>query len=258
MMQQLVFATTRIGIGFVPYVGPALDFCECVTGKAWCLPDGEVLSDEQRIFSGLGVAVGAVGKFWGGVEGAAVSPSAKVVAKEIELFGEDLALALRASRKTWYKTLRGAVTSKQMDEFERKAALYLLKDEQRALLGIGDDGVRKILGIPKDGADGIAQAPDFLSVTKGNKLALSEVKGIVSEKGTVDVGKALQQLQNAVDKLNELNLAGDVSRVEIITSRGAKLATDYGTKDGYLINTRDGKTIHIKNFPLLFIKVVEL
>ncbi len=40
VMQTLVHATTRIGVGFVPVVGPALDLCEAVTGKAWCLPSG--------------------------------------------------------------------------------------------------------------------------------------------------------------------------------------------------------------------------
>ena len=44
----------------MPYVGPALDLCECITGKAWCLPSGQELSDEERIFSGVGFAIAGV------------------------------------------------------------------------------------------------------------------------------------------------------------------------------------------------------
>jgi hypothetical protein len=258
LMVTLVHATERVAVGFVPYVGPALDLCEVVTGKAWCLPGGDELSTEQRIFSGVGVAIGSVGQFWGGAKNAAVPAAAKVVAEDISQFGEELAVAVRANRRTWYKTLRGAVTTQVVNDFEKKAALHLMKDEGRAMIGVGDDGVRKVLGIPKDAPSGLAQAPDFVTMTKGGKLALSEAKGIVSKEGEVDVGKAIAQLTNAMKKVAEKGLAGDVARVEIIIPKGAKLATNYGTKDGYLIAKVTGKTINITDFPLLFIKVVEL
>jgi hypothetical protein len=70
MMKTTVQVTARMGLGFVPVVGTWLDFCEAVTGRAFCLPDGEPLTDEERIFSGAGVAIGGVAKFWAGVQGA--------------------------------------------------------------------------------------------------------------------------------------------------------------------------------------------
>jgi hypothetical protein len=147
----------------------------------------------------------------------------------------------------------GAVT----DEFEKKAGLYLMKDQGRALIGVGDNGVRKVLGIPKNSKFGDidGMAPDFLSVTKSGGLALSEVKG-----GTaVIVQDAIDQLTNAVHKLKELNLAGDIDRVEIIMKKGEGFDIwVWGTKDGYLFNKHTSKTVAIEGFPLLFIKVVEI
>jgi hypothetical protein len=99
-MATLVHATTRIGIGFVPVVGTALDLCEAVTGREWCLPDGRELSTEERI-AGLGVASGRVVKVWNGIKNAGVRPGAKVVAAGITTLGEEFVLALRTSlRKT--------------------------------------------------------------------------------------------------------------------------------------------------------------
>jgi hypothetical protein len=256
MMQTLVHATTRVGIGFVPYVGPALDLCEAVTGKEWCLPSGRELSTEERIFSGVGVAVSGVVPFWKGVKNAAISPAAKVIAEEIAKFGEELASLLRANRKKFYKTLGGAITSKAMDEFERKAALHLLKDEGRALLGVGDDGVRQMLGIPRDASDDLAKAADFVSVTKGNKLAVSEAKGGAS----VDAAVAVRQLTNTMKKVKEVGLAGDVDRVEIIMSKWASFSNkDYQILDGYLVKISDGnKPVAIDGFNKVFIKIVQI
>ncbi|XYH97255.1 hypothetical protein ACMHYB_57440 [Sorangium sp. So ce1128] len=259
MMQTLVHATTRIGVGFVPVVGPVLDLCEAVTGKAFCLPSGQELTTEERIFSGVGFGLGAVGPTWRAVKNVAVDPAAIRVAEEIAQFGEELATALRASRRTWYKTLRGAITTGVMNDFEKKAALYLIKEERRALIGVGDDGVRTVLGIPKDAPGDLAKAPDFVSVTKGNRLAVSEAKGIELDTGKVDAGKAIKQLMNAMKKLKGLRLAGDVDRVEIIMPKGAPFKNpNFGIKDGYLFDKVEGKTVEIEGFPLLFIKIVQL
>jgi hypothetical protein len=206
-----------------------------------------------------GVAVGAVAQFWGGAKNAAISPAAKVVAEDVAQLGEELAVALRASRRTWYKTLRGAVTSAVIKPFERKAALHLMQDEGRALVGVGDDGVRKVLGIPKDAPDDLAKAPDFVSVTKGNKLALSEAKGIESETGKVDVGEAIKQLTNAMKKVTEKGLAGDVERVELIMPKGAPLKdNDMKIVTGYLVRISTGETITLKGFKNLFVRVIQL
>ncbi|WP_438033971.1 hypothetical protein [Sorangium sp. So ce204] len=258
VMQTLVHATTRIGVGFVPVVGPALDLCEAVTGKAWCLPSGEELSDEERIFSGVGFGLAAVGPMWRAVRRAGgLTPDAIRVAEEIAQMGEELATALRAPRRTWYKTLRGAVTSKSLDAMEKKAAKFML-DDGRALVGVGDDGVRTVLDIPKQSPPltDLAKAPDFLSVTKGNALALSEVKSI--EEGSIDVDKALKQLTNAMEALKKKGLAGDVQRVELIMPKGAPLNNeDLKIVDGYLLRVSTGERITIKGFKNL-VMVIQL
>jgi hypothetical protein len=253
VMGTLVHATSRIAVGFVPFVGPALDFCECVTGKAWCLPSGQELSLEERIFSGAGFAVASVGPFWRGVKNVAIGPATAVAAEDIARMGEELATALHASRRTWYKTLRGAVTTKSIDEFEKKAALYLMKDEGRALIGVGDDGVREVLGIPKVSPPhtDLGMAPDFVSVTRGNDLALSEAKG-----GTI--GDALKQLRNGMEKLKEPGLTGDVKIVETIRRKGASLGDeDLRILNGHLVKWSTGERVKLKGFNL-FVRVIEL
>jgi hypothetical protein len=221
VMQTLVHGTTRIAVGFVPVVGPTLDLCEAVTGKMFCLPDGKELSTEERIFSAVGFGFGSVSKAWSAVKNTGVNPGAKAVAHKVLSLKEEFALALQASRRTTYKTLRGAATTLPINEFEAQVGLHLMKNEGRALIGVGDDGVRKVLGIPKPTTSikkGVTAAPDFLSATKGNKLALSEAKG-----GKVDPGEVIDQLTNAMNKLKELNLTGDVERVELIMKKGAEI-----------------------------------
>ncbi|WP_206079624.1 hypothetical protein [Polyangium spumosum] len=220
VMQTLVHATTRIGIGFVPYVGPALDLCEAVTGKRFCLPGGEELSTEERIFSGVGFGFGKITKAWAGIKASGVKPGAKIVAAGMVGYTDEFLEALKQSRRMKYKSLDGAMKGAVgtiANEFEGRAGLYLMKDEGRAMIGVGDDGVRKVLGIPKPKGslpEGIAQAPDFLTVTKGNKLALSEAKG-----GQVNGGEVVGQLTNAMKTLKKLGLDGDVARVELIMSK---------------------------------------
>jgi hypothetical protein len=261
-MQTLVHGTTRIAIGFVPVVGPTLDLCEAVTGKMFCLPDGKELSTEERIMSGVGFGFGGVSKAWSAMKNTGINPAGKAVAKGVLTLGEEFAQTLQASRRASYKTLRGAVTTLPVNDFEKKAALYLMKDQGRGMLGVGDDGVRKVLGIPKNSSPGGIEgmAPDFLSVAKSGGLVLSEAKGLAKEGGEVDVGTAIKQLKNAMTKLKELNLVGDVKRVEIIKPWGAKLKDNFGIKDGYLIND-EGKTVvidGIEGVTNVFIRVIEL
>jgi hypothetical protein len=248
VMQTLVTATSRIGVGFVPFVGPALDLCECVTGKAWCLPSGKELSTGERIFSGAGVAIGSVAHFYAGVKNAGVSPAATLIAGEVAKVDEVIAQGLHANPRTWYKTLRGAIDSKPLNEFEIVAGRSM-QEQGRALIGIGDDGVRRVLGMK-----GTDKAADFLAMTKGGKLAVSEAKG-----GKVEVSKAVEQLTNTMKALAAKGLAGDVERVEIIMKNGAVFDDlNFGLKDGYLIDKLTGKTIEISGFKMLFVKVVQL
>jgi hypothetical protein len=100
------------------------------------------------------------------------------------------------------------------------------------------------------------KAADFLTVTKGGKLAVSEAKG--AEK-TIDATFALGQLKSTMNALAGKGLAGDVERVEIIAKRGVPFKNpNHGTKDGYLIDKLSGLPISIEGFDLLFVKVVRL
>jgi hypothetical protein len=259
MVVTLVQATERVAIGFVPFVGPTLDFCEAVTGRAWCMPDGAELTDEERIFSGAGVAIGSVATFWGGVKNAGIGAKAAIVAEDIAKLDEVMAKGFHANPRTWYKTLRGAITSAEIDSFEILAGRHLQKEEGRALLGIGDDGVRKILGIPKDGtglAESAAKAPDFLSITSGNKLALSEAKG------GKQAGKAVDQLRNAVKALKQNGLVGDLERVEVIVQKGQKFDnSNFVIKNGFLFDITKNKPVAIDGVPgitNLFVRVIEI
>ncbi|WCQ97042.1 hypothetical protein NQZ70_09833 [Sorangium sp. Soce836] len=172
VMQTLVHATTRIGVGFVPVVGPTLDLCEAVTGKEWCLPAGRELSDEERIFSGLGFGLGAVGHIWHGVAAAGALPPRGIrIAGEIAEVDKVVVKGFEVWRLRGFKTLKGHVTEAGFNTFE-KAAISHMTREGRALLGVGDEGVREMLKMPAS-----VKAPDFVTVSRGQKLIVSEVKG---------------------------------------------------------------------------------
>ncbi|WP_437780234.1 hypothetical protein [Sorangium sp. So ce1097] len=255
VMQTLVHATTRIGVGFVPVVGPALDLCEAVTGKAWCLPSGQELSDEERIFSGLGFGLGAVGPMWRAVKtSSGLRPSAIRVVGEIAEIEEAFAQIVKTNRVRGYKNLTGAITKFDVDIFEKKAAKFLV-DDGRSLVGVGDDGVRKVVGIPKTSRPKSkeAMAPDFVSISTGHKLIISEAKG-----GKIYVEDVRMQLSNAMKALKNKGLDGDVERVELIMEQGAKFDDEnFTVRDGYLFNWRTGKTVTLEGFNR-FIMVIRL
>ncbi|WP_437520089.1 hypothetical protein WME79_25825 [Sorangium sp. So ce726] len=255
VMQTLVHATTRIGVGFVPVVGPALDLCEAVTGKAWCLPSGEELSDEERIFSGMGFGLGAVGPMWRAVKiSSGLRPAAIRVAGEIAEIEEVFAKIVKTNRVRGYKTLTGAITKFEVNIFEKKAAKFLV-DDGRSLVGVGDDGVREVVGIPKTSRPKTkeAMAPDFVSISQGHKLIISEAKG-----GKIYVDDVRNQLSNAMKALKKKRLDGDVERVELIMEQGAEFEPKkYTVKDGYLFDSDEGKAVPLIDFNK-FIMVIRL
>ncbi|WP_437598375.1 hypothetical protein WMF28_37270 [Sorangium sp. So ce590] len=121
VMQTLVHATTRIGVGFVPVVGPALDLCEAVTGKAWCQPSGQELSDEERIFSGLGFGLGAVGPMWRAVKtSSGLRPAAIRVAGEIAEIEEVFAKIVKTNRVRGYEPPRGGHEAQEGGHFREE------------------------------------------------------------------------------------------------------------------------------------------
>ncbi|WP_437828477.1 hypothetical protein [Sorangium sp. So ce1153] len=247
VMQTLVHATTRIGVGFVPVVGPTLDLCEAVTGKEWCLPAGRELSDEERIFSGLGFGLGAVEHIWHGVAAAGALPPRGIrIAGEIAEVDKVVVKGFEVWRLRGYKNLKGAVTEKPLNSFEKTVTSFLTHD-RRALLGVGDDGVRDALKIPYQSRPGSTEgmAPDFLTVSAREKLILSEAKA-----GTnVDGDRVIDQLSNAMEALARKGRAGDVEEVELIMERGGKLGgKKYTIKDGYLFDEDKGKRASLKGF----------
>ncbi|WP_438016757.1 hypothetical protein WMF18_39145 [Sorangium sp. So ce315] len=248
VMQTLVHATTRIGVGFVPVVGPALDLCEAVTGKEWCLPAGRELSDEERIFSGLGFGLGAVGHVWHGVAAAGALPPRGIrIAGEIAKVDKVVVKGVEVWRLRGFKTLKGHVTEAAFNTFEKAAISFMTRDE-RALLGVGDGGVRKMLDLPDESLPGMSggKAPDFVTVSRGQKLIVSEVKG----GNPVELDDVFKQLSNGMEGLRNKGVAGDVEQVELIMTRGAKFKPKdtYTVKDGYLFNTKTRKNVTLKGF----------
>ncbi|WP_437688612.1 hypothetical protein [Sorangium sp. So ce176] len=248
VMQTLVHATTRIGVGFVPVVGPALDLCEAVTGKEWCLPSGRELSDEERIFSGLGFKLAAVGPGWRAIKGAGgMTPGAIRVAGEIAEVDEVVVNGFKVWKLRGYKNLDGHVTKNAFNTFE-KAAISHMTREGRALLGVGDEGVRKMLKMPAESLPGRSggRAPDFVTVSRGQQLIVSEVKG----GDTVRIKDVTDQLSNGMEALRKEGVVGDVEQVELIMKRGAKFKPEdtYAVKDGYLFNVKKGKRETLNGF----------
>ncbi|WP_437302915.1 hypothetical protein [Sorangium sp. So ce388] len=248
VMQTLVHATTRIGVGFVPVVGPTLDLCEAVTGTEWCLPAGRELSDEERIFSGLGFGLGAVGHIWHGVAAAGALPPRGIrIAGEIAKVDKVVVEGFEVWRLRGFKNLKGHVTKAAFNTFE-KAAISHMTREGRALLGVGDEGVRKMLKMPAESLPGMSggRAPDFVTVSRGQKLIVSEVKG----GGTVRIKDVIDQLSNGMEGLRKEGVAGDVEQVELIMARGGKFKPEdtYIVKDGYLFNVKKGKRETLNGF----------
>ncbi|WP_437950988.1 hypothetical protein WME98_09425 [Sorangium sp. So ce296] len=241
VMQTLVHATTRIGVGFVPVVGPTLDLCEAVTGKEWCLPAGRELSDEERIFSGLGFGLGAVGHVWHGIAAAGALPPRGIrIAGEIAAVDKVVVKGFEVWRLRGFKTLKGHVAEAGFNPFE-KAAISHMTREGRALLGVGDEGVREMLKMPAS-----VKAPDFVTVSRGQKLIVSEVKG----GNEIKVKEVVKQLSSGMEGLRQKGVVGDVEQVELIMARGGKFSPEntYTVKDGYLFNVKRGKREPLNGF----------
>jgi hypothetical protein len=97
-----------------------------------------------------------------------------------------------------------------------------------------------VLGIRNGLGNNLSKAPDYITVTKENMLALSEVKS-----GRVEGGDVVQQLGNAMKKLKEKNLHGDVAHLELIMTKGAKMNDEnYEVIGDTLIKlTEEGKEV---------------
>lgn len=65
-------------LGVTPFVGDFKDFCEAVTGRHMCLPNGDMLSKEDRVYAAMGMVAGS-GIFWKGVGRVAKVGSEEVI-----------------------------------------------------------------------------------------------------------------------------------------------------------------------------------
>jgi hypothetical protein len=122
-------------------------------------------------------------------------------------------------------------------------AARALQAEGHDLIAIGDDGYRtvfkKFVDLNKK------PAPDFLSVTKGNKLVISEVKG--GDVPLLGDGGAITQLESGMKAAATSPYGGDVSQVRIIMQKGAKLKdNDFAVVEGFLVRLSEpGKRYEI-------------
>ncbi|KYF50114.1 hypothetical protein BE04_13540 [Sorangium cellulosum] len=219
------------------------------------MPSGRELSDEERIFSGLGFGLGAIGDVWRGVAAAGALPPTTIrIAGKIADVDDVLVKGFQVRRLRAYKTLRGAVTEQPLYPFEKTAAKFLSRDG-RTLLGVGDDGVRATLW-PKLARDARTKprAPDFITVSAQNKLILSEVKGGVN----IDGKEVIEQLSSGMEGVRQNGLVGDVEEVQLLMERGGKFGgTQFIAQDGYLFDTQKGKRATLKGFNMP-IKVIRL
>jgi len=212
MMQTVTQTTAHMALGLVPVVGTYLDFCEAVTGRAFCLPDGAELTDEERIFAGAGVAVSGVATFWGAVKGAKlIGAKGAAVAGVIGKVDEDVAQALHAQallKPAKALPVRGAIKT-LINAFEEKVAVAMEKKMSRIVKGIGDDGVRDVLQFETLSGGGKLAACDFLSITKEGRIVLTEAKapldGTLKVKNLTD---AREQLWRTVEQTQKRGLAG--------------------------------------------------
>lgn len=62
-MLDQVIAVIDFAVGLIPIIGDTKDICEAATGYAMCIPGGQRLSTEDRIFSAMGVVAGS-GSMW--------------------------------------------------------------------------------------------------------------------------------------------------------------------------------------------------
>lgn len=81
---SMVKSGFRFGVSFTP-AGKFIDFCELITGKALCTPNGEVLTTTERAFAGLGIFLGS-GAVVKKVANSKIIAESKIVADLIEGF----------------------------------------------------------------------------------------------------------------------------------------------------------------------------
>ena len=254
-MATLVHGATRVAIGFVPVVGPALDLCEAVTGRTMCLPDGKELSTEERIFSGAGVAAGGLAKFWGGVKNAGVGAKGATVAGVVATVPDDVGEVLRAQALAKPAKFRGAM--KVALSLGEPQTVKLMSSLGEEVFAIGDDAVRVLLDMPMNPK---TSAPDMLSRLPDKKWVFTEVKwpmGSDLKLHPDHIAKAKTQLEAGVAAFQANPKGKLASHVRLAVPKGTKLPEGYSLKNGYLY-FKKGDVMAPEKAGSLFVQLLEV
>ena len=135
----------RIGVGFVPIAGDAMDLCEAISGYEFCTSTAKKLSFGDRVVSALGVVAGS-GSFWRAAAhgvGAGAGPVVSRVARTIDSLrdlstAERRVLLRRIGRTVAYLDgMSGKEITRLTDKFGEVAMMQLAPKLQTA-------GMRKL------------------------------------------------------------------------------------------------------------------
>jgi len=277
-MKTMVHGASRVAIGFVPFVGPAMDLCEAVTGKEFCVPSGRTLTIGERVFSGIGFGIGKVVKVWKGISSAAISTEGKATAAAIGALGDDV---IKLFKERYVRKWRGGVAQggleylghgdvgnlyKFVNDYEPKALVKILEENGDNVLATNDKMVREIVGMKDKTLTGSFMSCDFITVSKSNnKLNLAEVKGFDGN-GLVDVEHAVQQLRNIAKAIglrkfpNGQSMVTELGRVQLFVPAGSlsKFKGPFTEKGGKLVISGTEKLVTLagQDRPDLIVQVV--
>lgn len=245
-------AAAHIGVGFVPFAGDALDFCEVTTGREFCVETGRELSNEERMYSAAGLGIGS-GTFWRGV-GSVFTITVGVIAEPlVKIFRDERRLVAEIWKTDFhgYRGIRSALST--FDQALEPVAAKYLSAAGRTHFLVGDKAVQKALKM----VDGDSPV-DFINVLADGRLALSEVKDLESAAGLIDVGNAIKKFESTLPILkSRTNPAADVGVLEILVGHGQKnrLKGDWAVSGDQLVVASTGAVRRVDG---LVIKVIEV
>ena len=117
--------------------------------------------------------------------------------------------------------------------FERETAGVVQK-EGLDIIGAGDNNVRRVLGIP-----GTEPAADLLSIGKGGKFSITEIKAS-SGTGGADIDHALEQFENTARTLLERVPDAKLGVLEIALPQNGVLKGNYRIAGNQLVRDIEG------------------
>jgi hypothetical protein len=251
---DLARAAAHIGVGFVPFAGDGLDYCEVMTGREFCADNGRELTREERVYTAAGLGIGS-GAFWRGVGMVATPIVGAVVTPLVTILRDQRALVqhLAATNLRHYRGIRAAVG--QFDHpFESVVANYLTSIGRTHFL-VGDDAVESALKLVKGD-----HPVDFINLTSDGRVVMSEVKTIDSPTGELRVGDAIEQFKSTLAALKrESATAPEIAAFEVVCPAGTKnsIKGDFGVKGplNEVIRVSTGEVIKIDGVAVRMVEV---